>query len=199
MNWRTLDDLCGSDHHPVVVEVSNVEPHVAEVRYMEHRAHWKLFNCQTYIDFTEELLAHHNSDELVNIFNEHIIGAAETAIPKSKGTSLPNRVPWWSTECQVAINERKEAYKKYNRSKLLVHKIDYCRKRAKAKRVQADAKRSSWQKFVSGFNVNTPMSKMWKRISKIRGKYSNYTTPCLLKDGLNITDEAELVEIIACH
>ena len=43
------------------------------------------------------------------------------------------------------------------------------------------------------------MSKIWKRIRKIRGKYSNYTAPCLIKDNQPITSESEVAEIMACH
>ena len=199
MSWRTLDDLYGSDHYPVVIEVSNENPYAAEPRYMEHRANWTRFNRETSIRNSEDLLSHHNCDELVDIFTELIIKAADIAIPKSSCILRPTKVPWWSAECQIAVDQRRDAYKKYNRSKLIIDKINYCKMRAMAKRVQAEAKRSSWQRFVNSLNVNTPMSKIWKRIRKIRGKYSNYSAPCLLKDGQHITDEAELAEIMASH
>ena len=154
LRWRTLDELYGSDHFPVVIEVADVDPHVAEVRFMEHRANWTTFNRETFIEYSEELIDNHNCEELIDIYNKHIIWAANVAIPKSVCAPRPTTVPWWNTECQIAVNQRKEAYRRYNRSKLVVDKIEYCRMRAKAKRVQAEAKRNSWQRGTPGKDLS---------------------------------------------
>ena len=199
LSWHTMSELYGSDHFPILIEVEDVDPYSPKVRFMEHRADWTKFNTLTIIENTEELLADLDCDELIDSFNKHITQAANSAIPKATCTPRPTTVPWWSAECQIAVNHRKEAYRKFNRSKLIIDKIEYCRKRAIAKRVLAEAKRSSWQRFVSSLNVNTPMNKIWKRIRKIRGKYSNYSAPCLIKNDLYITDESEVAEIMATH
>ena len=43
------------------------------------------------------------------------------------------------------------------------------------------------------------MSKIWKRIRKIRGCYQNIRSPYLIKDGVHATDRHQVAELLADH
>ena len=128
-----------------------------------------------------------------------MMNAAKAAIPKSSGKIRPKTVPWWTRECTEANKQRKTALRRYQRTLLINDRIEYCRKRAIAKHVQNTAKQESWKNFVSTVNVNTPMTKIWKRIRKIRGSYASYTPPSLVQNHNHITDSDEVAELLARH
>jgi len=198
-SWLTLDDLHGSDHYPIILEELERENHVIEQRYLEYRADWARFERQTLIEDYEAVVEMHSTDELVNLYNSLIIEAADVAIPKTSGRVFPKKVPWWSNKCAEAIIQRKRALRKYQSSLLIVDKIAYCRARAIAKKVQREAKQESWRKYIGSLNVDTPMSKIWRRIRKIRGYYQNNKAPYLIKNDTHITDQLEIAELMASH
>ena len=73
--------------------------------------------------------------------------------------------------------------------------IEYCRKRAIAKNVQLNAKRN----YINNLNMYTPMSKIWNRIRKIRGKYKRSPAPYLIKDDNHITDKNQIADLMTRH
>ena len=128
-----------------------------------------------------------------------MIRAAIKSIPRTSNRPRPRRNPWWTEECTKAIRRRKIALRKFQRSSLIVDKIDYCRARAIAKRVLAQTKKISSQKYISSININTPMSKIWKRIRKIRGKCHNAKSPYLIIDDVHFTDKLQVAEKFGTH
>ena len=199
LEWSVADDLHGSDHYPIIIKISNSEPFTPEKKFLEHRADWAKFERETFFTVEHDLVKDTPVDLLVEIFNCHMIKAARKSIPESSGEPRPRRNPWWTQECTDAIGRRKAALRKYQRSSLVTDKISYCRARAVAKRIINSAKKASWQKYISSININTPMSKIWKRIRKIRGKYQNCKPPYLIIDDNHITDKGEVSEIFAGH
>ena len=151
------------------------------------------------MDPEERISENSTVDELVEHFNNHIRNAADASIPKSSGIPKPKRVPWWSTDCSEAVRRRKMAQRKYQRSLLVVDKIAFCRPRAVARNVMKNAKRISWINYVNSINSNTPMSKIWKRIRKIRGSYQNIMSPCLVVDDELVADRGRVADILASH
>ena len=199
LSWFTLDDLYGSDHYPIVIAEVELEPYLPETRFLEHRADWNTFQQNTVIADYETLIDHNTIDELIEFYNDHIINAAKISIPKSSNKTYPKTVPWWTPECTNANRERKIALRRYQRSKLIADKIAYCRARAIAKKTKNESKKLSWQKYITSININTPMSKIWKKIRKIRGTYQNTKPPYLIKNNQIITDSSEVAEMMASH
>ena len=199
LSWTTLNDLYGSDHYPIVIIEITTEAQSAEPRFLEHRANWETFRQNTIIENYELLTNNNTIDELIEIYNDHIISAANLSIPKSSGKIYPKTVPWWTPECTNANRERKIALRRYQRTKLIADKIAYRRARAIAKRTQNDSKKLSWQKYISSININTPMSKIWKKVQKIRGTYQNTKPPYLIKNNQIITDSETVAELMATH
>lgn len=199
ITWEVMDDLYGSDHFPISIKETNAQNPALDQRFQLHKADWKLFETVTMIEPFDEILTIRSIDDLISFFNNHIIAAAEIAIPKSSPFQQPRKVPWWNAECTQANYLRKRALRRYQRTQLLVDRISYQRERANAKRVKHLARITSWRKYIDTLNINTPMAKIWKRIKKIRGNYEPIRMPCLTRQGELITEPAQVAEMMAEH
>ena len=191
--WSTADDLYGSDHYPIIMEMNTRQPQLVEPRYILKRADWEAFEAlsavhEDYDDFTAEDTERSLIDKLKI--------AASIAIPRSKGGMMEHRVPWYNDECKIAKIERRAALRRYLRTKTLADQILYKRARARAQFVQLKAKQSSWIKYVSSINKDTPMKKIWNRVSKMRGKLS-HRAPCLTVGGVVTADPTAVANILA--
>lgn len=196
--WDTLEDVYGSDHYPINLNISQCENPTSQIRYLEYKANWRNFEDNTYIS-EDEINNTEALEDLVNCYYRIIVSAADSSIPKSSGLLRPKKVPWWTEECTQANRDRKAALRKYQNSRLVVDKIAFCRARAIARNVQINAKKTSWQKYIQSLNSDTPMSKIWRRIKKIKGNYQPIKPICLIKNGNYITKESEVAELMACH
>ena len=195
-----MDDLYGSDHYPILITAESNGNYTPEDRYNEEKADWKLFRKETDISNKNiNIDKNQQIDSIIQNYNQIVTDACNRAIPKSSRRNRPKTVPWWTAECTKANQQRKAALRKYQRSGLIYDKIEYCRKRAIAKNVQVNAKRDSWRKYVNSLNIFTPMSKIWTRIRKIKGKYTGISAPYLIKNNTHITDKKEIAELMADH
>ena len=196
--WDTLDDTYNSDHYPINITISQDVNSSSQIRYLEYKANWHNFELETYIS-EEEINRKESIDDLITCYYKNIISAADKSIPKSSGKIKPKKVPWWTEDCTIANRNRKNALRKFQNSSLITDKIAYCRARAVARNVQLNAKRISWQNYIQSLNVNTPMTKIWGRIQKIKGNYQPIKPICLIKNGTYVTQENEVAELMACH
>ena len=96
--------------------------------------------------------------------------SAEIYIPKLKPFKIKNRppAPWWDSECDDAIKERKRALYIYKQSPTLenflnCNLISACTK----KFLKHKAKQSSIN-WVSSLNKNVPSSSLWKQTKKMQ-------------------------------
>lgn len=160
VTWRVLDDLYGSDHYPIIIETIDEEQIVREPRYNINKANWKMFKTHSICHFS----ADNNDisiDQMVDQYNDLITSAANRSIPKTSNICVGKRVPWWTDDCSRVNYERKVALRRYQHSKLLADKISYNRARARAQYVKDQARKTSWQEYVSTLNKDTPMSQIW--------------------------------------
>ena len=52
---------------------------------------------------------------------------------------------------------------------------------------------------MSTINSMTPISKIWKNIHKISGKYQRHNAPVLVNQGMKVADPREVAELLAEH
>jgi len=199
MEWTVEDDLYGSDHYPVIMNETVATEITREPKFALDRADWPKYYEETYIDPIDELLKLPAIETLVNFFNDHLISAATASIPKSTGRPRPNRVPWWNVACATSNRERKTALRRYQRTGSVTDKISYNRARARAKYIKKEARKNSWKSYVDSINAETPMSKIWSRIRKIRGIYKPINSPILKQQGQLKSDPLQVAEILAEH
>jgi hypothetical protein len=200
LDWEVHDDLCGSDHFPILIREVGVEPVKRERRFKFGDADWILFEELTAVPDAEELLDGMDVDTAVEEFVLFLMTAAEHSIPMSSGrTPTGQRVVWWTDECTQAVNERKSSLRRYQRIPNVSNKISLSRARAKAKYVQRQARLASWRAYVSTITSDTPMSKIWTRMGKMRGKYKSPSAPCLIDQGNPVAEDDEVAKLLAEH
>jgi len=198
MDWSVMDDSCGSDHYPILIRESRQTATPNESKFNINRADWKLFKSLTIVTEEEYLNNDDSIDDLVEQFNALIYSAAEHSIPKTTPNSKHCPVPWWNRECQRTHDERKRARNRYQRTRAIPDKIALNRASAVARKTKREARRQSWREYVTKINENTPMSKVWKRIRKIKGKNST-GTPCLRINGDIEMDAQKVADHLAQH
>jgi len=194
--WSVADDLYGSDHYPIMISNILRQPAGRRPQYLIKHAKWEQFRIATIV---EEPQPDATSAAMLETLINSITSAADEHIPKSTGQRQKPRVPWWTDECSRVDTERKRAMRRYQRSGLVVDKISYNRWKARARYTKLQAKKQSWQAYVSTLNADTPMTKIWQRIRKMTGKYSQHPAPCLT-DGQTVTsDPVRVASLLSQH
>ena len=193
-SWTRHDDLCGSDHFPIIVGCNGCPEEETIERWNFNKADWNKFsqNCSTSID--DSILS---EVDPVLCFSTKLIEAAKESIPikVSKGKQLP-KVPWFSEMCKNAVKERKKAQRKYFQNPNHNNFLNWKKEKAKAKLIIKTAKRNSWRNFVSKLNSQTSSKKVWDAIKRIKGRKSNPNIH-LKQDGQLINDKFKAANHLA--
>ena len=197
ITWETHLDLCGSDHYPILLKEVNNEVQQGEARYKIEDADWRLFTVLTAINMREH--EGKSVSEVEEVFRCLVIDAANAAIPQTAPKGRYHPIPWWNDECSKTQEDRKAAIRRYRRTRSLEDKVELNRRTAIARRVKRKAKAECWKSFVGSINASTPMSKVWKKMNKIKGKYKSSRRPCLRIDGEVVVEEARVAEAMGRH
>ena len=129
-------------------------------------------------------------DEKVDNLTNFIIEAAKSAIPVSLGRRINIiPVPWLTVTCKRAYTGRKRAERALKRNHSKANKIVFRRLNAMCRRTFKQAKKKAWMRFVSSINVETILGQIWKKVNKIKGKYSKHPKSLLKKPNGEVTDD----------
>ena len=188
--WNVCDDLYNSDHYPTFITSVASTKYLQLPKYIFARANWPTFKTLAVVGASVESFL--EVDDAVSAITDTIIAAADAAIPKASGGLRKKCVPWWNEEIKKARIEKNKNLKAYHRSHLVQHKIDFMRARAKFRYLVKESKQQSWKEYVSSINSRTPVRKIWRKIDKIRGKYSSPTPPVLNSNGSLISEPIEV-------
>ena len=162
-------DLHGSDHYPVYLTAKEYLPQQGIPKWLQNQAKWTRFT-----ELTDQVELAANDDPLNNINSilETIIESATATIPKSDGYLQVGPVPWWNDDCKNIRRARNKAQKQMARYPTISNRIEYKKLRGKSQKIQKNAKATSWRSYVSSVNSNTKCNKVWRKVDKIKGKYS---------------------------
>ena len=176
-NYKILSSLHGSDHYPISIDkIIAQEAGEPSNRFKTEKADWAKFNRLTNNFIQADL---NNINEETDQLTSFIIQAARNSIPMSNRRSNKTPVPWWNTDCTNCLKERKRAEKACRRNPTIANKIAYKRLKAVCRKTFKQAKTESWIAYVSSINANTSMEKIWKRVQKIKGKFTRRPPPLL--------------------
>ena len=95
MQWNTLEDLCGSDHHPIVIQYGETDAAYANASWKLRKADWDSFSEQA-----SNLLGADTPDKSMDELMDEIISIASRTIPKSKGTIRKRNAVWFDDTCK---------------------------------------------------------------------------------------------------
>ena len=155
-SWRVNDDLCGSDHYPLILENNGPSPVDRPQRWKLGKADWVLFEslCHDSFDLSDLELA----DEPLALFTSILHDVAEQAIPKTATDPKRFNKPWFNEDCKSAIKNRNNALRHLERVPTMENVASYQMARAQARRTIRQAKKSSWREYVSRINSTLQQS-----------------------------------------
>ena len=193
-NWRVHDDLCGSDHFPVMLSSSVREKESPPQRFDCKRADWSVFLEQLAENLSEEILEQADPAEA---FTEAIIKSARASVPKSSGKAQFPKVPWFNEECRKINRMRKSAQRRVFRYPTTQNVREHQRLRAKARLIFKNSKKQSWKSFCSGLTSKTSKKKVWRIIKKLKGKNILPSTQHLKIGDTFVTEKQAVANLLA--
>ena len=197
-SWEVMDDLMGSDHFPILIDLVNDEISAPRSpRWILDKANWALFQTLTFLDVSAEDFP--TVDEALDFLNEVIIEAGLKAIPRSSGKFRRKPVPWWDIQCSITRKAMRAAFTQYRRNVCDLYLISYKKARARFRYQIKQAKRQSWIKYLSSINWRTTLPEVWSKIRKIAGKYIPTPLPVLKVNGLTLANPDDVSEAFADH
>ena len=151
-DWNVHDDLCGSDHFPVLL--NNIGPDVDEP-----------VSTLSTTRLLEDTVR--KADDPIESFASILINIAEETVPKTATKSKKAKKPWFTEDCKTAIKQRKGALRQFNNRPTHDNLNNYRIFRAKARRTIKESKKKSWKQYVSKLNSRTSIKEVWDMVRKI--------------------------------
>ena len=190
-SWSVLDSLSGSDHFPILLSSNLPETTSHPEHWKFPKANWRIFNEQCDLLLTDDTI--HTMDT----FQKTLIQIANTTIPKTSTVPRKDK-PWFNGICHKALEEREKAYKNLSQTPTPETLAIFRQKKALARKTFREQKRLSWKNYTSKITPQTPTSKIWKMIKKIKGKDSPSGLKHLVRpDGTTAETEAEIANVLA--
>ena len=142
-NWKVADDLCGSDHFPILLQTvdglqQNLIPH-----FKLHRADWTKFQSLCEERLVPDLFE--DQDHPMDIFTRVMYQVAEDSIPRTSNKKKRIYYPWFNNLCKASIKIRKKALHDFNRMPTNERLFHYKMAAAKSRRTIRRATKDSWK------------------------------------------------------
>ncbi|KAI5708247.1 hypothetical protein M8J77_018932 [Diaphorina citri] len=180
IKWHVTDDLCFSDHFPILLTHDHPIPNVSASPSTQSiwnyaKADWIKFRSKidfSFIDTYLDTSIQPNIDEILSAINANIIDAAKESIPLKKIPANKLPVPWWDDEVKQVIKSRRKWLRKARRVPTIDNKIEFKKARALARKTIKEKRSSSWNQFVASIDHSTTSGEMFHKMNKLRGKYT---------------------------
>ena len=191
--WSVHDDLNGSDHYPILIV-----PQIPQKQSQNsNKFNFKRANWSSFSDDCKTLLNNQCNIDTYDQFYDVLTSIADERIPKLSSKPRKNK-SWFSEECRKAIANKKKAFRKFAKTKsdedLKLYKIA----RALCRKVLRESKRTSFRNYVSKINSQTPLTKVWKMVKKLRGTDDSCSIGHIdLPDGSRAESEKDISNAIA--
>ena len=198
-SWAVFDDFWGSDHLPIFTTYGMhhfKDPHKFTPKWSFKKVNWSEFDsaCEHYIANPD---INASIDTIYTNFVDQIGMAANASIPKTKPIkSGINPVPWWNTECDEAIRNKRKARNRLKRSRLPSDLIAYKRASAIARRVIRHAKKEDWRQFCGTIVSSSDTALVWKKIKKISHTKTYHPLPVLKNDKHTAVTDLDKAEML---
>ena len=194
-DWKVHDDLCGSDHFPVLL--NNIGPDVDEPvsRWKLNKANWAQFQTLSTTRLLEDTVR--KADDPIEPFASILINIAEETVPKTATKSKKAKKPWFTEDCKTAIKQRKGALRQFNNRPTHDNLNNYRIFRAKARRTIKEYKKKSWKQYVSKLNSRTSIKEVWDMVCKIQGKGKSSSLGHLNVNNKKVTSKKDISNTLA--
>ncbi len=195
LSWYVHDDLCGSDHFPIILQNSKPGPSERIPNWKLNKADWTLFSrlCSSSLATTTVSCVEVNPIEQ---FTKNLISIAESTIPKTSAFPKRQPKPWFNEECRAAIKERRKSLNNFKKVPTQDNLSNFRRIRAKARQIIKASKKHCWKQYVSKLNESTTSCRVWDMVRKINNNGSRYSVNHLLINQEEITDRKKISDAI---
>lgn len=168
ITWNVIPDTLGSDHYPILM---NLDCQLLSSEIIYPRTKWNIKNANwpLYTEIVDSFFnptpSFTNTNEKANYILDSINKAATLAIPEFKPFQTKCRPPppWWDTECDSAISQRKQSILDY---KQVPSEENYflCKQiSARTKKILKNKAKTNWIKWCSDLNKNTNSHQLWNQ------------------------------------
>lgn len=199
LQWTVAESPGDSDHCPIVISLAGAQqtPSNPSARWNVGRADWDTYQSSDawrHLPDTDTINTIESGLLLADLY-KRINDASSQSIPQYKPSKYYPK-PWWSKELKNSKIERERLYQKYRRNRTMENLLRWKKWRAEHKQKIRLSKKESWEKFVNTLNKNTPISKLYQNVRKIRGK-ANPKINLLKDNGIYYSTQAEISNKLA--
>ena len=191
LKWSTLEDTHHSDHFPIIIE--NNLPIKTEIpdKFNFKKANWEQFQeqCKDKLNIKTE-------NKTIEFFTEKLLEITESNIPKLSTKPRKNK-SWFNKKCESAIKKKKHMLRIAKKHPTNNNIKNFRIAQANSRRTCRSAKKESFKKYISKINHNTPMSKIWKMIKKLKGNNKESIKHITKENGTIAETEKEIANEIA--
>lgn len=168
--WNILNDLCGSDHFPIIVSLfpnPKIE-NISRPYFITNKADWESFSTTTDI-FNDKFPINNSVNKEAATINKIILISAHKNIPQTSPNKFNHKVPWWNTTLNELRLKKNKAWRILKRHINSENIINYKRANAIFRRQLKISKTESTKEFTSTINPSTPTAKTWANIRRFCG------------------------------
>lgn len=173
-NWSLLEDGLGSDHLPVVISISEQTPEffTNRTKLNTNKVNWDSFQQTLELELLKNKVTSQNPVEAYGKFTELIIEELKKAgakISKGNRTSRVTKPIWWTTELDIAINDRKNATSKFRETRNSENSRKYSEANEYVKNLTKITKKEFTRKYLQSLNPSSSKKSIWDMIKGLKG------------------------------
>ncbi|XP_018395380.1 PREDICTED: RNA-directed DNA polymerase from mobile element jockey-like [Cyphomyrmex costatus] len=179
-------DLLGSDHYPLEVNCGVRTASVFAYKINLSKDQWSA--VQHYLSVNANSISQSICDidpddpvSQYNTFMELVSKSYEDfSLSKPLPTSSNSRAaftkkgpppsPWWTPDCSVAIDQRREALKTFKRFPTWDNYVFYRSVVSQTRKVLRKAKRAGWRRYCGSLDMKTPTADIWRMLKRFRNR-----------------------------
>ncbi|GBM83595.1 hypothetical protein AVEN_200231-1 [Araneus ventricosus] len=136
-------------------------------------------------------------DTARNQITETLIAADENSIPKTKNNFRRQRKVWWNSDCREAYKNQRKAWGRFRRYPTSANLILYKQAKAYSRRIQRRSQRESWERYVNSLNSTISSNKLWEKVKKASGIFTDRNINILYQNGIPVTSLQDIANCIA--
>ncbi len=178
--------------HRMLVLTAKFQDLQRKKKYEGHKKikEWKLKEAnkkeELIARFKRELEEREDISDPWQRLKESIVSAARAVCGETSGRRQKDRETWWwNQDVQTAIQEKKKAYKSWQKSRSEEHRIEYCQKKRNAKRKVSIAKATFWEEWSVSLNRPGGAQKMFKLAKQMKKERQDVSGVKFVKDEQN--------------
>ena len=191
LEWSTLDDTSHSDHYPIIIKNNIPTTTAIPDKLNFKRANWEQFKEQCKNELHTNI-----DDKSIEFFTEKLLEITKNNIPRLSTKPRKNK-SWFNKECANAVKIKKHMLRTAKKNPTCENIKNFRIAQANSRQICRTAKKESFKRYISKVNNNTPMSKIWKMIRKLKGTNKDTIKHITKEDGTIAETEQDIANEIA--